>query len=101
MQEVIVSTYKNLADTETVAFASRVVDKMENNPVFPDAPAALAAAKKLVPEALSAIGSAKGRDVEAVALKNRKKEELIALLTELAAYVTSRSNGDRLKLLSS
>jgi hypothetical protein len=101
MQDVIVSTYKNLGDSETVTFANRVVEKMENNPTFPDAPAALGALKKLVPELLSAIGIARGRDMEAVALKNSRKAEMIALLIELATYVTLTCKGDRLKLLSS
>ena len=101
MQDVIVSTYKNLADSETVTFGYRVVEKTENNPNFLDPPAALGATKQLLPQMQSALGRAKGRDVEAVALKNRLKAELIALLTELAAYVTLTSNGDRLKLLSS
>ena len=101
MQDVIVSTYKNLGDSETITVGYRVVEKMENNPTFPDAPVALAAAKKLLPELQSAVSNAKGRDMEAVALKNNKKAELIALLTELAAYVTLTCKGDRLKLLSS
>jgi hypothetical protein len=45
-----------------------------------------------VPELLSAVGNARGRDMEAVALKNSKKAELIALLIELAAYVTLTVN---------
>jgi hypothetical protein len=101
MQNKIVSTYKNLGDSETVAFAHRVVEKMENNPTFPDAPAALGSLKKLVPELLSAVANARGRDIEAIALKNSKKAELIALLIELAAYVTLTCKEDRLKLLSS
>jgi hypothetical protein len=101
MKNIIVSTYKNLGDSETVAFAHRVVEKMENNPTFPDAPAALGALKKLVPELLSAVANARGRDIEAVAFKNSRKAELIALLIELAAYVTLTCKEDRLKLLSS
>jgi hypothetical protein len=101
MQDVIVSNYKNLGDSETITFGYRVVQKTENNPNFPDAPAALAAAKKLLPELQSAVSNAKGRDMEAVALKNNKKAELIALLTELATYVSVTCKGDRLKLLSS
>jgi hypothetical protein len=101
MQNVIVSTYKNLADSETITFGYRVLEKMEGNPNFTDPPPALAAMKKLLPELQSALGDAKGRDMEAVALKNSKKAELVALLTELADYVNLTSKGIRLKILSS
>lgn len=101
MQDVIVSTYKNLGDSDTITFGYRVLNKTENNPNFPDAPAALGEVKKLLPEFQSALSNAKGRDMEAVALKNNLKAQLIALLTELAAYITLTSKGDRLKLLSS
>lgn len=101
MEDVILTSYKYLRDSDTVTIANRVVEKMENNPNFSDPPPALAAAKKLLPEVLSAVGNAKGRDVEAVQLKNDLKDELVALLTELADYVTLKCKGDRLMLLSS
>jgi hypothetical protein len=101
MQNVIISTYKNLRDSDTVTQGYRVVEKMENNPVFPDPPPALADIKKLLPELQSAVGDAKGRDMEAVELKNKLKAELIALLVVLAEYVTATCKGNRLNLLSS
>ena len=102
MENIILTTiYKNLRDSDTITQRYRVLEKMENNPFFPDPPPALATAKKLLPELQSALSDAKGRDVEAVCLKNNKKAELILLLTELAEYVTFTCKGDRLKLLSS
>jgi hypothetical protein len=101
MRDVILSSYKSMRDSDTITQGYRVVEKMEDNPFFPDVPPALAEAKKLLPELQSAVSNAKGRDVEAVALKNTKRAELVALLTILADYVTSTSKGDRLKLLSS
>lgn len=101
MQNVILSTYKVLGDSDTITQGYRVVEKMENNPIFPDPPPALAETKKLLPELQSAVGDAKGRDVEAVALKNKLKAKVIALLTVLAEYVTVTCKGDRLNLLSS
>ncbi|THU34878.1 hypothetical protein FAM09_23070 [Niastella caeni] len=101
MQNVILSTYKILRDSDTITQGYRVVEKMENNPIFSDPPPALAETKKLLPELQSAVGNAKGRDVEAVALKNKLKAEVIALLTVLAEYVTVMCKGDRLNLLSS
>jgi hypothetical protein len=101
MPDVILSTYKVLRDSDTITQGYRVVEKMENNPNFPDLPPAHTEAKKVLPELQSSVSDAKGRDVEAVALKNSKKAELIALLTVLAEYVTLTCKGDRLKLLSS
>jgi hypothetical protein len=101
MQNVILKTYKVLRDSDTITQAYRVVEKMENNPIFPDPPPALAETKKVLPQLQSALGDARGRDVEAVALKNKLKAEVIALLTVLADYVTVTCKGDRLNLLSS
>jgi hypothetical protein len=101
MQNVILSTYKILRDSDTITQGYRVVEKMESNPIFPDPPPALAEVKKVLPELQSAVGNAKGRDVEAVALKNKLKAELIGLLAVLAEYVTATCKGDRLNLLSS
>jgi hypothetical protein len=74
---------------------------MENNPFFPDPPSAFADVKKLLPQLQSAVGDAKGRDMEAVELKNKLKAQLIALLVVLAEYVTATCKGNRLSLLSS
>ncbi len=101
MEDIILSIYKNLRDSDTITQGYRVVEKMEDNTFFPDLPPALAAAKKLLPELQSAVSDAKGRDVEAVCLKNDKKAELVSLLTEVAEYVSSKSKGNRLMLLSS
>ena len=101
MEDVILTSYKYLSDGDTVLTGYRVVEKMEDNPNFSDAPPALAETKKLLPEVLTAVNNAKGRDVEAVELKNNLKAELVGLLTELADYVTLKCKGDRLMLLSS
>jgi hypothetical protein len=101
MEDVILTSYKYLSDGDTVLTGYRVVEKMEDNPNFSDAPPALAETKKLLPEVLTAVNNAKGRDVEAVQLKNNLKAELVGLLTGLADYVTLKCKGDRLMLLSS
>lgn len=101
MPDIILSSYKVMRDSDTITQGYRVVEKMENNPNFPDLPPAHAEAKKVLPELQSSVSAAKGRDVEAVALKNNQKAQLIALLTVLAEYVTLTCKGDRLMLLSS
>ena len=101
MEDVILTSYKYLSDGDTVLTGYRVVEKMEDSSNFSDAPPAFAATKQLLPEVLTAVNNAKGRDVEAVQLKNNLKAELVGLLTELAEYVTIKCKGDRLMLLSS
>jgi hypothetical protein len=79
----------------------RVVEKMEGNPFFPDPPAALAELKMLLPEFLTALANAESRDKYKVAIKNDKKEIVLALLQELASYVTTICKGDRTQILGS
>jgi hypothetical protein len=101
MKNVVLKTYKTQSDSEVITTGYRIVDKMDNNPNFPDPPAALPATKKLLPELQSAVSNAKGRDMEFVCFKNNKKADLIALLTELDEYVTTTCKENRLMLLSS
>lgn len=96
----IVTTYVNRqAEIATIGF--RVVDKMTNNENFPKPPAALAKLKKLLPEYQQSLSNALGRDIEMVAIKNKKKTIAINLLQELIDYVTAISNGNKKIMLSS
>jgi hypothetical protein len=101
MKNIIVNSYKREGDSEIITSGYRIIEKLENNPNFPDLPAEHAEAKQLLPTLRSSVSNAKGRDIEAVNFKNETKARLIALLTILAAYVTEKSKGDRGKLLSS
>lgn len=78
-----------------------VISKMENNPYFPNPPAALAKLKKAVPEFNTALANAMGRDMEMVAVKDNLKELVLNLLQELVDYVLKVSKGDRIIILSS
>jgi hypothetical protein len=78
-----------------------VVEKMENNPTFPDPPDTLTALKEILPEYHTALANALSRDKEMVAIKNDKKEILVNLLRELANYVMATCKGDRTLLLGS
>jgi len=79
----------------------RVIEKMENNPVFPNPPAALAELKKVTPEYTDSLVKAKSRDKELVAIKNNKKAIVLELLDNLATYVLATCNDDQALLLSS
>jgi hypothetical protein len=94
-----VITYRNLRDL--VVISKRVIEKTENNPVFPNPPAALAELKKVLPEYEAALVKAKSRDKEWVSIKNDKKAIILALLEELAQYVSAICKDDRSMILSS
>jgi hypothetical protein len=78
-----------------------VIEKMENNPYFPDPPAALKKLKKAAPAFQAALANAMGRDIEMVAIKDKKKEVVLNLLQELVDYVTKISAGNKIIILSS
>ncbi|AEW00445.1 hypothetical protein A4D02_24255 [Niastella koreensis] len=96
-----ISTKYKKSEGELVSTSERVIKEMENNPDYPTPPAALAELKKELPDFRLAIADAKGGDKKMVSVKNDKKAIILALLQELAAYVTVTSKGDRTLLLSS
>ena len=81
--------------------SERIVEKMENNPGFPNPPAALAELKIKQPAFRAARKNAEGGDKEMVAIKNAKKASMLNYLDEVAEYVTVTSNGDIALILSS
>jgi hypothetical protein len=87
--------------SDLVFISQRVTEKMENNPVFPNPPAALAELKKILPEFQAAIVKARGRDKEMVSIKNDKKTIVESLLELLVDYVTVTCKGDKSQMLSS
>lgn len=99
MKKIVAKYKKRQSDIAVVC--QRVIDRMENNPVFPNPPAALADLKKLLPEFQTALANAEGRDKQMVSIKNDKKANMLAKLQELCDYVTVTSNGDRTLILSS
>jgi len=101
MTPIILNSYKRERDSDLGTLVAHIVEEMENNPTFSDAPPELAAIKKLLPEYQTSVANAKKRNTVMISIKKDKKKELIALLTLLAAYVTRTCNGDRTRLLSS
>jgi len=101
MKNIIVYSFKRQSDSEIITTGYRITGKMDDNPSFTDAPPELEEAKQLLPELQTSVSNAKGRDIEAVNLKNENKARFIVLLTILAAYVTDKCKGDRGMLLSS
>ncbi|OQP49967.1 hypothetical protein [Niastella populi] len=101
MEAIILKTYKRERDSELGTLATRVVEGMDNNPTFPDAPPELAQLRQKLPDYQLAVANAKGRDSVAVSIKKDLKAQIVGCLTSLDAYVTSKCKGDRTMLLTS
>jgi hypothetical protein len=96
----ISSKYKQNED-ELITTGDRLLNQLENNPDFPNPPAALAELKTELPEFRTARANAQGRDKKMVSIKNDKKVVILALVQVLHDFVTAISNGDRTLILSS
>lgn len=79
----------------------RVVEKMDNNPDFADAPDALKRIKELQPLYRLARANAQSRDKEMVAVKNVTKVQALKEMQQLHEYVFAKSKGDATIILSS
>lgn len=89
------------AERELSIIVNRILEKMENNPAFPNPPQALAVLKTLLPEFHTALSNAEGRDKAMVSIKNDKKADVIGNIQQVADYVTAISKGDRTIILLS
>jgi hypothetical protein len=97
----ITNGFKQMPDNDLISFGYDIKTGMTGNPVFIAPPAALGTLEKVLPEYQGAITGARGGDEEMRFIRNAKRAEVIALLTELAVYVTAICNGDPAKLVSS
>jgi hypothetical protein len=88
-------------ESELTTIIQRVRDNTENNPLFPNPPAALAELAKVQAEFQVARANAQGGDKTMVSIKNDKKALVLGLLQEIADYVTVTSKGDKTIILSS
>jgi hypothetical protein len=101
MTHQLTNGFKQMPDNDLISFGYDVKTGMTANPVFTAPPAALGTLEKVLPEFQGAITNARGGDEEMRFIRNAKRTEVIALLTELASYVTAICNGDPAKLVSS
>jgi hypothetical protein len=102
MTHKITNGFKQFRDNDLIGFSYGVTGKMENNPTFPQPPPALGDLKKLLPEFQEAVNiKARGGDKEMRFIRKGIKTKMIALLSDLADYVTLTCNGDPAKLVSS
>jgi len=101
MTHQITNGFKQMTDNDLISFGYDIKTGMTGNAVFATPPAALGTLEKILPEYQAAISGARGGDEELRFIRKAKRVEVIALLTELAAYVTAICNGDPARLVSS
>lgn len=77
------------------------LDKMDNNPAYPNPPAELAELKAMRITFQTARANAKTGDREKVAIKNNLKAIILEKLEIVAEYVTITSKGDKALIWSS
>jgi hypothetical protein len=81
--------------------AQAIQTAMTGNANFPTPTPTLAAFQTSISDYATALSAAKEGGKTNVAIKNQKKEELIAVLIALANYVTFTANGDEVMIVSS
>jgi len=101
MKNKILAIRKKTRQGDLVTLSQRIIEKLEDNPNFPNLPPALFELKKVIPEYRTSLVNAQGREKIMVAIKNNKKEIVLNLLEELSGYVTAICKGDKTLLLSS
>ena len=101
MKNYILKTYTRQRESDLITLGYRVIEKLENNANFPNLPDAFAKMKAILPEFQAALINAKGKEKEAISVKNDKKAQLLNYIDELARFVTAVSNGDRTLMLNS
>ena len=91
----IVISFTNLSDGNLESKALFIVDAMTDNPNFPNPVPALSDVSAALADYSNALSLAKTRDRTQVAIKNIKREALINLLKDLAAYVNFIAHGNK------
>ena len=97
----IVIGFTTLSDGNLEAKALSIIDAMTDNANFPTPSPTLSDVSAAITEYSSALAGAKTRDKTQVANKNIKREALLNLLRDLAAYVNFTANGNKSVIVSS
>lgn len=101
MTNKVNTSFLRSRDGDLVNIGYLAVDSMKDNTFFPDPNPTVAELLKATQEYQQSLYDAAGRDQKLVAIKDAKRAVLRALLTQLAEYVNTVSNGDKATLLSS
>jgi len=96
----ISSKYKKSEDA-LVLTSGNLITQLEDNPDYPNLPAAHAELKQKLPAFQTARQNAQGRDKRMVSIKNDLSAEVLALVQILFDYVAAISKGDTTLILKS
>jgi hypothetical protein len=100
--EIRISTkYRLSSDKNLLQFGYQVTDTLRDNPKFPDLKPSHAVLLTACDEFRVAVSMSSRKDRALLSAKNDKKAALIAVLDELAEYITTTCKGDKTMLLSS
>ncbi len=97
----VVISFTSLSDGNLEAKALSIIDAMTDNPNFPNPVPPLSDLSAALTDYSNALSGAKTKDRTMVAIKNIKREALIAVLRNVAAYVSFTANGNRSVITSS
>jgi hypothetical protein len=92
--------FESLSDSDFETKASSISARMDGNPYFTTPIPSLTVIETLLQEYSDALIPAQTREKNAVAVKNEKRGNLTAALIQLASYVMTIANGDRVQLVS-
>ncbi|PZQ98792.1 MAG: hypothetical protein DI539_29045, partial [Flavobacterium psychrophilum] len=94
--------YSKLTDSELLAFSQAVVIAMTASAsFFPTPNPTVTALNTAVVDYGTVLGIAATRDKTAITTKNEKKEKVVLMLADMAAYVNNIASGDEAKLSAS
>lgn len=94
--------YSRLTDSELLAFSQAIIIAMTNSATFfPSPNPTVASLTTAVADYGTVLSIAATREKAAVTTKNEKKEIVVLMLADMAAYVNNVASGDESKLVAS
>jgi hypothetical protein len=97
---VVTRPYNSWSDTKLSSETSKIQVAMINNPLFPTPNPSMQVFGDAVAAYVSQLAKAGTRDANAVAAKNSRRAELVALCVQLGNSVTSTADGNVEALVS-
>lgn len=96
-----IGTLKSISDAQLIVTVQNVIAGVTDNDRYPTPLPTMAVMAAALNAFTAAVADAANGGTEYTAIKNAKRNELVSLMTQLAAYVTVAAKGDLAALLSS
>ena len=97
----VVKPYNSWSDIKLSSEATKIQTAMIDNSLFPDPSPTMLVFRDAVTNYVTQLAKAGTRDMNAVAAKNARRAELIALCIQLGSSVSTTANGDVESLVTS